>query len=228
MRHISNNEGKAAAGKMAAELVQNGMIIGLGTGSTAAYVIAHLIERCHQGLQMKAVASSKQSDHQAMSGGIPMINVDEVVRLDMTIDGADEIDHEKNMIKGGGGALLREKILAYMSDEMVVVVDESKVVKQLGAFPLPLEIIPFGYRATVDHLAQMGYSGKMRKTENQTLYITENSNYILDVQLSKGFSPEKVNQEICSIPGVVETGLFLGMAGRVIIGQKDGHVRALS
>ena len=216
---------KEAAGKAAAELVQEGMLVGLGSGSTASFFIQLLGKRCQQGMHIKALASSKESHKQAIALGIPLIEIDHCSQLDLTVDGADEIDPQKRMIKGGGGAFIREKIIASMSREVVVIIDESKQVKRLGDFPLPIEIIPFAYLATIHHLENAGYSGSLRKNDQQTPFITDNGNYIFDIQLSRPTeTPEKEEQKIQKIPGVVETGFFFNLAGRIIIGYNDGHV----
>jgi ribose 5-phosphate isomerase A len=213
------------AGIAAAECVKEGMLVGLGTGRTALSFIQHLIKRCQTGLNIKAAATSQSSYQIAQAGGIPMLDMDRVVRLDLTIDGADEIDAKKNMIKGGGGALLREKIIAKMSDKMIVVVDQFKVVDQLGAFPLPVEIVPFGHLATITHLEALGYKGTLRKASNGSIYITDNGNYIIDIKLPKLCkNPLLEDQTIKMLPGVVETGFFYNLAEKVIIGFTDGHV----
>lgn len=224
---MSNQQkAKDAAGKAAVELVKDGMLVGLGTGSTAACFIQHLIERCRQGLKINAVATSNKSQQLAQAGGIPFVDINEVIKLDLTIDGADEIDPKKRMIKGGGGALLREKIVATMSREMIVIVDESKLVPQLGAtMPLPVEIVPFAHMVTARKLESLGFFGKFRILANGQPWITDNGNYILDIALPKqNFNPESANLQIRSIPGVVETGLFINIAGRVVVGYQDGRV----
>lgn len=217
---------KEAAGKAAAELVENEMLVGLGTGSTAACFIDFLSHRCRQGLKIKAVATSQTSWNQAAASGIPMIDINTVTSLDLTIDGADEIDPFKRMIKGGGGALLREKVVAFMSREMVVIIDESKQVEHLGAHPLPVEIIPFAFQATLHHLEQLGYKGSLRKTSNGELFITENKNYIFDLHFPQLLEdPEFHDRTIRKIPGIVETGFFFNLAGRVIVGLSDGNIQ---
>jgi len=215
---------KKAVGEAAAEMIKENMRVGLGTGSTAAYFIQHLGKRCKEGLHIQVVSSSKQSEVLAKEHGIPLANISDLKELDIVVDGADEIDPQKNMIKGGGGALLREKILASMAKEMVVIVDENKVVKHLGAFPLPVEIIPFAYPATIHHLENLGYKGEIRSSEND-FFVTDNGNYIWDVHFSTPIeSPINMDLELKKIPGVVETGLFHGLAGRVIVGYDDGHI----
>jgi ribose 5-phosphate isomerase A len=224
---MSNHQkAKDAAGKAAAELVKDGMLVGLGTGSTAACLIQHLIERCRQGLKIQAVATSIKSQQLAQAGGIPFVNINDVIKLDLTIDGADEIDPQKSMIKGGGGALLREKIVATMSNEMIVIIDESKLVTKLGAtMPLPIEIVPFAHMVTARKLEDFGFFGKFRLLANGQPWLTDNGNYILDITLPKqDFNPEHANLLIRSVPGVVETGLFINIAGRVVVGYQDGKV----
>lgn len=219
---------KQAIGKAAADLIENDMRVGLGTGSTAACFIEALIERCRQGLKIQAIATSYQSMRQAMQGGIPLVDFDKFSELDITVDGADEIDLQKRMIKGGGGALLREKIVASASHEMIVIVDESKLVKKLGKVPLPIEIVPFGYQATLDKIEKLGYRLSLRMDANQ-LFISDNQNYIADIFFdSPPSNPEKVNEELRTIPGVVETGFFFQLAGRVVIGHADGTIEIRS
>lgn len=213
-----DGKAKKAAGFYAAGLVQDGMRIGIGTGTTVFYLIEALSQRVKEGLKIEALATSRESESLAREGGIPLLSPLEVDKLDLAIDGADEIDPQKRMIKGGGGALLREKITAYMASEMVVIVDSSKVVDKLGKFPLPVEILPFGYEAT---LAKIRYKGQIRKKEGQ-IFVTDNGNYIFDIHLEG--SPEEVQKNLIEIPGVIETGLFFHVAGRVVIGYPDGHV----
>lgn len=220
---------KIAAGKAAADLIADGMVVGLGTGSTAMRFIESLIERCHQGLKIIAVATSIKSLEQAKAGGIPIADINSITSIAITVDGADEIDPTKRMIKGGGGALLREKIIANMSKEMVVVVDENKLVKRLGACPLPVEVVPFAITATIDKINQLGYNGTMRCRSDATPYITDNGNYIYDIHFRElRLHPEEDHNKIRSIPGVVDTGFFFHLAGRVIVGHADGKVEIRS
>ncbi len=220
---------KKAAGKAAAELVKEGMLVGLGTGSTTSYFIEALGQRCRLGLNISAVASSVQSMRQAHSEGIPLIDTDKIISLDLTIDGADEIDHHKNMIKGGGGALLREKLLALASKEMIVVVDENKLVEELGGFPVPVEIATFAYHTTLRRLETHGYSCTLRLNRDQSLYLTDNGNYILDIQYQKPIvNPEQEHDNLKSLAGVLETGLFFNVAGRIVVGYEDGFAKILT
>lgn len=213
---------KVTAGRAAADLIENDTVIGIGTGTTVSHFITALGERCREGLRVQAVATSERSYNQARDSGIPMIHIDTVLSLDLTVDGADEIDSYKRMIKGGGGALLREKIVASMSRELIVIIDERKRVERLGGVPLPIEIIRFGYLSTINKLEKIGYSGKLRLEGSGKHFITENGNYLYDVQLPSCDDLEQEERRIRSIPGVVETGLFLGLAGRVISGFSNG------
>jgi ribose 5-phosphate isomerase A len=222
---MSIDAAKKAVGIKAAEFIENGMVVGLGTGSTAHYFIERLIQRCKEGLKIQAVASSERSLKQAEAGKIPMIDINSLTRIDITVDGADEIDSEKRMIKGGGGALLREKIVATMSEEMVVIIDETKLVSKLGKQKLPVEIIPFGHQATIYKLNHLGFSGTLRYTSNGKIYITDNGNFLFDLQLDPNTLrlPDD-HERMLQIPGVVDTGFFLNAAGRVVIGFLDGQV----
>lgn len=216
---------KKAAAQAAVRLIQPGMRIGLGSGTTAHHFITALGIRCREEkLKIEAIASSEASYTLAKQFQIPLLDVQTVTHLNLTVDGADEVDRQKRLIKGGGGALLREKIVAHMSDEMVVIIDSTKRVEALGAFPLPVEITPFGSGATLAHLQKMGYQGTLRIKEGKT-YLTDNDNYIWDLRLPfPCHKPEEHQQKIRSIPGVVETGLFLNLAGRILTGFPDGHV----
>lgn len=219
---------KKKAGEAAAEWIKEGMLVGLGTGSTVFHFINRLIERVSEGLQIQAVSSSIRSREQAKRGGIPLADVDAITFIDITVDGADEIDSQKRMIKGGGGALLREKILANSSREMVVIVDESKVVEKLGKHPLPVEILPFGREATIDKIKKLGFHGKIRSHDRDGPYLTDNGNLIYDIQFdSLRDDPERDHEKLIRIPGVLETGFFFNLAGRVLIGKSDETVAQL-
>lgn len=216
---------KKAIGEKAASLVGEGMLLGLGTGTTATYFIESLIARCKQGLNISVVTSSLRSLEQAKRGGIPIKNMDEVETIDLTIDGADEIDPQGRMIKGGGGALVREKILATSSKEMIIIVDESKLVHQLGKFGLPVEILPFGYRATLAKIHALGYKGALRMLSNEKPYVSDNGNFIYDIHTPPLFmTPEQTHTQLIMIAGVVETGFFFQLPTRVLVGYRDGRV----
>lgn len=217
------DKAKDAAGKAAAQLIQNGMAIGLGTGSTVAYFLYHLGIRCKEGLKISGLPTSNKTAELAMKNSIPLIDPLTVFELDLAIDGADEIDKNKQMIKGGGGALLREKISASMAREMIVIVDEKKCVEKLGAFSLPVEIAPFGLNATLKHLKSAGFYPILRSS-----FISDNGNYIADLKLNKLIDdPIKLDLQLRKISGILETGLFINLAKTVIIGHPDGNASIL-
>jgi ribose 5-phosphate isomerase A len=222
---MSTDSIKKAVGYRAAELIENGMLVGLGTGTTVYYFIEKLIEKCKNGLKIQAAASSNQSLKQAKEGRIPLLDIDKVSALDITVDGADEIDPLKRMIKGGGGALVREKIIAAMSKEMVVIVDEKKLVPALGKAKLPVEIIPFAKNSILHHIEKADYRGSFRKKADGTPYVTDNGNLIVDIHFdTPRENPEIDHDALIHIPGVVDTGFFFNLAGRVIVGFADGQV----
>lgn len=222
---MSRDAIKKAVGYKAAEFVKEGMRVGLGTGTTAFYFIERLIQKCREGLHIQAVATSKRSFQQASEGGISMLDIDTITSLDLTVDGADEIDEQKRMIKGGGGALVRERIVASMSRELIIIVDESKVVSSLGKVKLPVEVIPFGQKATAHLIQKAGYHGEFRRLKNGNLFISDNGNWIFDIHFSKPLSePEKDYETLLHLPGVVDIGFFFHLASRVIIGFSDGQV----
>lgn len=215
---------KQRAGSAAADLVQEGMVVGLGTGSTATYLVQALAQRLQQGLQITgAVASSLATYELASSLHIPMTDLDDHPELDIYIDGADEIDPQLRLIKGAGGALLREKILASAARRFVVIADSSKKVTQLGhRYPLPVEIVPLAKTPIKLRLARLGAEVQIRH-HNGIPFITDNHNYILDCTFPQGISdPEQLDAQIHSIVGVVETGLFINMVSQVVIGGPEG------
>ncbi len=217
---------KQLAAWKAAEFIESGQIVGLGTGSTAVFFIDALIERCQKGLRVRAVPSSRHSSDRAAAGGIEILDINSAPRIDITVDGADEIDPKKRMIKGRGGAHVREKILAVSSGEMVVVIDETKLVDRLGKARLPVEILFYGSPATRQKVEDLGFEGKWRMNEDGTLFITENGNLLFDIAFeSPPVDPESVHAQLIAIPGVVDTGFFFGIAGRIVIGYSDGSVK---
>ncbi|WP_342410899.1 ribose-5-phosphate isomerase RpiA [Paenibacillus sp. FSL R10-2778] len=217
---------KQLAAEKAVEFVKDGMKIGLGTGSTAYWAINKLGERVSEGLKITAVATSRASEEQARELGIPIVAFGDIDSLDLTIDGADELDSSLQLIKGGGGALLREKIVASNSTRMIVIADESKVVNTLGKFPLPVEIVPFAWEWTVAELAKLGCNPELRRS-GEELYKTDNGNYIADCRFEVIESAPKLALTIQSIPGVVEHGLFVGIAAMAIVGKKDGSIEII-
>jgi ribose 5-phosphate isomerase A len=226
------DELKEAAARAALDLVTEGMRLGLGTGSTAARFVAALGERVAGGLNVLCVPTSEATREQAVKLGIPITTLDETPRLDLTIDGADEIDAELRMIKGGGGALLREKIVATASDRMVVVADESKLVSVLGAFPLPVEVVRFGLMATIGLIeaiaAETSCHGAitLRPGQGEAPFVTDQGNLILDCAFGSIPEPEVLAFSLKRVPGVIEHGLFLGLADLAIVAGKGG-VKAL-
>lgn len=219
-------DAKRIAAERAVDYIHDDMIVGLGTGSTAYWAIKKLGLKVQEGLNIQVIATSLQSEDLAKELGIPLISFSEINEIDITMDGADEVDHDLNLIKGGGGALLREKIVAAASKQFIVVVDESKLVKQLGAFPLPVEIVKFGYEVTIKKLRQLDCEPRLRKIEHK-LYVTDNGNYIVDCHFSNIESPEELHNKINLIPGVVDNGLFVNMTRKVIVGYQDGDVQEL-
>ncbi|WP_152269467.1 ribose-5-phosphate isomerase RpiA [Agriterribacter humi] len=212
---------KQAAAHKAVQYIKDGMIVGLGTGSTAYWAIQYLGEKVKQGMRITAIATSGETERLALECGIKVSEMDAVDHIDIDIDGADEIDRRLNLIKGGGGALLREKIVAAGSKTFIVIADGSKMVEMLGQFPLPVEIIPFGWQHTARHLALLGCQTTLRQKEAKP-FITDNGNYILDCQFGPIPDPAVLQQQINNTPGVVENGLFVKMATRIVIGYDDG------
>ena len=219
---------KRQAAARALEEVQGGMKLGLGTGSTAKHFVDLLGEKVRAGLKVVGVPTSEATRAQAAACGIALTTLDDIDRLDLTIDGADEIDHSLNLIKGGGGALLREKIVAAASDRMVVIADESKWVETLGRFPLPIEIIPFGIAATRHAIAEAftkaGVSGQMavRKGKDGHVFVTDGGHWIVDAHLGRIEEPQRLAGLLSQIPGVVEHGLFIGMARTAVLAGAQG------
>ncbi|WP_341277790.1 ribose-5-phosphate isomerase RpiA [Paenibacillus sp. FSL H8-0537] len=219
---------KQLAAEKAVQLVQDGMLIGLGTGTTAYWAILKLAQRMKlEGLDIKAVASSKQSEDLAAEYGIPLVPLAEITAIDLTIDGADEVDGELHLIKGGGGALLREKILAAHSRAFIVIVDESKKVSQLGHFPLPVEVVPFASNLTLQKLRELGCTAELRASADG-IFVTDNGNYIADCRFGNIASPAELHDQLNAIPGVVENGLFISMASQVIVGFNTGETEILT
>lgn len=216
---------KKLAGEKAAEFVKDGMILGLGTGSTVKFFLLKLKELISKGLKVKGVSSSNSTTSLALSYSIPLISIDEVKKIDMTIDGADEVDENFNGIKGGGGALLYEKIVASASKKNIWIIDSSKLVTTLGNFPLPVEIVSFGYKQTMHKLEASGLSPVLRK-KNGKIFISDSGNFIADLNLNKIENPAKVSKEIKLVNGVIENGLFLNVPDLVLVGT-GGEVKVL-
>lgn len=223
--HVQQNDMlnfKQLAGEYAANFVKDGMKVGLGTGSTVYWTIQKLGERVKEGLSFQAVPTSKETEVLAKQLNISLISLNDVQSLDLTIDGADEIDANLQLIKGGGGALLREKIVATSSKELIIIADESKLVTHLGTFPLPVEIIPFSWKQTERKIQSLGCQTTLRLKNNET-FITDNNNVIIDCIFPHNITnPANLHTQLKMITGVVETGVFVNMTSKAIIGTKNG------
>lgn len=225
------DKAKFVAAKKATEYVKSGMKVGLGTGSTAAWLVQCLGEQVRDnGLRIKGVPTSSRTAQLAREVGIEVISLDEAKWLDITIDGTDEYDSNLNLIKGGGGAHLLEKIVATASDQMIVIADASKKVGTLGAFPLPVEVIPFGWQTsktlieeTLIGMDVLGQTTTLRMNGDAP-FITDEGNHILDLHLNRIGNPRQLSLVLNQIPGVVENGLFIDICDIVIIGHGDGRV----
>ncbi len=218
---------KEVAGIWAANQVEDGMRIGLGTGSTAFFAIQRIGQRVRDGLRVTATATSLATEELASQWNIPLQSLPDIGVIDMTIDGADEVTPELYLIKGGGGALFREKMVALRSCQMLVIADPSKPVDTLGAFPLPVEVVPFGHQLTRAHLSSLNLNPVLRKTDQGKDYLTDNRNVVYDCHAGTILDPEALHHQLKSLTGVVETGLFLGLATRVVIGKEDGTVEIM-
>jgi ribose 5-phosphate isomerase A len=214
---------KKLAAERSLQYVEDGMLFGLGTGSTIAFLIPMLGERVAKGLRIRAVPTSQRSSDAAKALGITVVDdFDGGERIDLTIDGADEVDPHLQLTKGGGGALLREKIVASCSDRVVIVADENKLVDTLGTFPLPVEVIKLGWRNVERRLADLGGAPARREAAGGGPYLTDEGNYILDCHFGSIADADKLAADIDSIVGVVEHGLFIGIADLVVVGAEDG------
>ncbi|WP_249870332.1 ribose-5-phosphate isomerase RpiA [Oceanobacillus saliphilus] len=211
---------KKAVGEKAATFVKDGMKVGLGSGSTVYWMIRKLGELVASGLHIEGIPSSKQTENWAHEFGVPLTDFSEVKVLDMTIDGADEVDQNHQLIKGGGAALFREKIIAQAARELIIIVDSSKMVTNLGKYPLPIEVLPFAWERTAYEIAKLGCTPQLRKKDGDIL-MTDNGNYLLDCPFGVIADPAMLNASIKEIAGVVETGLFIGMANKIIV--SDGE-----
>jgi ribose 5-phosphate isomerase A len=220
---MTQDEAKRLVAKRAAEFVEDGMAVGLGTGTTATLFIRELGERVRRGLKIRCVASSDASHKLGLQLGMDVVTLAELPELDVYIDGADEVGPGLALIKGGGGALLREKIVASAAKEFIVVVDSTKMVERLGRFPLPVEVVKMALPVVEPRLAALGLHPKLRPAKNGSgPYLTDEGNYILDCACGRIEEPEEVAAEIRSVVGVVEHGLFLGMATLALVAGEDG------
>jgi ribose 5-phosphate isomerase A len=227
---MASEEEKEAAATYAAGLVEDGMVVGLGTGTTAVKMVEALGRRVRDGLRFVAVPTSERTGDQARGLGIPLRSLDEAGELDLNIDGADEVDPQLDLVKGHGGALLREKLVASTARRFVVMVDESKLVERLGQeFPIPIEVVPFGWGTTQRRLEALGLTCELRGGAQQP-YVTDNHNYILDCNVldARGRSTREIADAVKLATGVVDHGYFLGMASIVVVGKPSGEVEVLT
>ena len=225
------DQAKFVAAKRACEFVEDGMKLGLGTGSTAAWMVRCLADRIDkEGLKVKGVPTSNRTADLAKELGIETISLDQAGQLDLTIDGTDEFDENLNLVKGGGGALLQEKVVAAASNKMIVIADTGKSVSQLGKFPLPVEVLGFGINSSQSLLEKLLHSQDVDQSiiktrmSNNLPFITDEGNYILDLHLGRIGDPATLNVTLNQVPGVVENGLFVNMCDLILIGDEDGTV----
>ncbi|WP_281260571.1 ribose-5-phosphate isomerase RpiA [Alkalicoccus saliphilus] len=220
----SNNQSdidKKMAAEKAVELIKDGMKVGLGSGSTVFWAVKKLGEEVQKGLEVQAVPSSVETQKWAEKEGIPLFTLKQGEMLDVTLDGADEIDKSFNIIKGGGGAHLREKIIAASSNTLIIIAEKRKQVQVLGKFPVPVEIVPFEAASTLHRIASSGCRPELRKN-NEDLFVTDNGNYIADCFYDSIYYPDLLHEKLKSLVGVVETGLFVGMADKIILADGGG------
>ncbi len=222
---LTANELKRKVGEQAAELVKPGMTAGIGTGSTAYWLVMALGEKVRQGLNIRCVPTSRETARLAGEQQIPLIELNEAPIIDITIDGADEIDPQLQLIKGGGGALLQEKMVAAASRQLVIIADHTKLVNQLGAFPLPVEVIPFGWKQVQRHIEALYAIKTSLRTKNDQPLVTDHGHYILDCHFNQIADAPALNIALNTMPGVVDNGLFIRMATGTIIGYPDGSVK---
>ncbi|HKW16064.1 MAG TPA: ribose-5-phosphate isomerase RpiA [Terriglobales bacterium] len=214
---------KQAAARAAVELIDSGQIVGLGSGSTASHAVRFLAERVRAGLKIVGIPTSQRTKALAEQLGIPLATLDDHPRIDIDIDGADEIDPQLNLIKGGGGAFLREKVIASVSRRFVVIGDSEKQVRHLGKFPLPVEVIAFAQSLIKPQIEALGAQVKLREYAYGNPYVTDEGHHVLDCTFGEIADPPALAEKIRRIPGVVEHGLFIGMAEMAIVG-KNGEI----
>lgn len=217
---MANDQEKEAAARAGLRFVKDGQVVGLGTGSTAAFFIQMLGEQVKQGLRIRGIPTSVRSGELAASLGIPLITLDECQEIDVTVDGADEVDPQLRLIKGGGGALLREKIVASASKQVVIVADATKRVPVLGTFPLPVEVIKFSQALVAKRIEALGAKVSLRRNADGTPYRTDENNYILDCHFGQIRDADGLANELSDMPGAVEHGLFIGLASVVLVAHE--------
>lgn len=221
---LTQDDIKQKLGIFAADFIKQDMLIGLGTGSTVYYLLKELGRRKKEGLNFTAVCTSLQTQHILQEEGIAFISLDDVDKLQLAIDGADEVDINGNLIKGGGGALLQEKIVESNADELIIIVDEKKNVETLGAFPLPVEVIRFGWKQVQQKIKNTYNIKVQRRVKDGLPFITDHQHFILDCFFNSIPDPSHLNTALHLLPGVVETGLFTGMATQIVTGYSNGNI----
>ncbi len=221
---LSTDEIKQQLGRAAAGYVESGMTIGAGTGSTAYWFLLSLGEKIREGMQVRAVPTSKQTESLLAEHNVPVVGLNEVDKIDLVLDGADEIDPSFRLIKGGGGAHLQEKMVAAAADRMIVLADAGKLVQTLGKFPLPVEVIPFGYRQVQKSIERaFGIPVRLRE-KNGSVFVSDHGHYILDCHFGAIEEPEQLHAWLNQTPGVVDNGLFLHYASATLVGYPDGSI----
>lgn len=221
---MANDQEKETAARASLQFIHDGQVVGLGTGSTAAYFIKLLGEKVKDGLRIRGIPTSVHSRDLALSLGIPLTTLDECQEIAVTVDGADEVDPQLRLIKGGGGALLREKVVASASKKLVIVADASKQVPVLGKFPLPVEVIGFAQALIAKRISALGADVQVRTGADRKPFVTDEGHHILDCRFGEIRDAEGLAQQLCAMPGVVEHGLFIGMANVVLIAKGSGVV----
>lgn len=221
---LTNAAIKELVGTQAAELVQSGMTIGLGTGTTIEWLIKALGKKISSGLEIRAVSTSRASSELAQEYNIQLIELNDAAKIQLAIDGADEIDPQLQLIKGGGGALFQEKMVAAAAEEFIVIADHTKLVKELGAYPLPVEVMIINWKQVERQLTKLfQHPLKLRMQKDGAPFVTDHGNYIIDISFETIPNPDTINQALHNIPGIIETGLFIGMARKALIGYPDGQ-----
>jgi ribose 5-phosphate isomerase A len=216
---MANDQEKEAAARASLQFVKDGQVVGLGTGSTAAYFIKLLGEQVKNGMRVRGIPTSTRSRDLALSLGIPLTTLDECQDIAVTVDGADEVDPQLRLIKGGGGALLREKIVASATKQLVIVADASKQVPVLGKFPLPVEVIQFAQALVAKRIAALGAEVRLRTKSDGTPFVTDEKNHILDCSFGEIRNADDLARQLSAMPGIVEHGLFIGMASVVLFAR---------
>jgi ribose 5-phosphate isomerase A len=223
---MTTDEIKQAVAQRAAEFVTDGMTLGVGTGTTAKHLLYALASRIRRGLRFTGVPTSSQTEQLALQLNIPIVSLDKAGEIQLAIDGADEVSSQLDLIKGGGGAFLQEKMVAFAANKFIVIGDESKLVTTLGKFPLPVEVVPYGIERIKKHIADLACDISLRY-RNEKVYVTDHGHHVLDCRFGMITDPVQLNVSLKEIPGVVETGLFLQIADIALIGYADGSIKEI-